>query len=97
MTLSRPSTTLSPMRSEPSWQRMVFLSPMCTQRPISICASSGVHWISTSLPRNTMPRVMMCGLASLNLSSRQYRTRYQGVNARLAMTHFSDAMVRKSA
>ncbi len=24
------------MRSDPSWQRMVFLSPMCTQRPISI-------------------------------------------------------------
>ena len=36
MTLSRPSTTLSPKRSEPSWQRIVFLSPMCTQRPISI-------------------------------------------------------------
>ncbi len=71
MTLSRPSTTLSPNRSEPSWQRIVFLSPMCTQRPISIVDSSGVAWISTPLPRNTMPRVMMCGLVSLNFSSRQ--------------------------
>ena len=71
MTLSRPSTTLSPKRSEPSWQRIVFLSPMCTHRPISIVDSSGVAWISTPLPRKTMPRVMMCGLASLNFSSRQ--------------------------
>ena len=71
MTLSRPSTTLSPMRSEPSWARMVFLSPMCTQRPISSWASSGVAWISTFLPRNTMPRVMTCGFGSLNFSSRQ--------------------------
>jgi hypothetical protein len=29
------------MRSEPSCARIVFLSPMCTQRPISISASSG--------------------------------------------------------
>jgi hypothetical protein len=50
---------------------MVFLSPMCTHRPISNWASSGVAWISTFLPRNTMPRVMMCGLASLNFNSRQ--------------------------
>ena len=71
MTLSRPSTTLSPNRSEPSWARMVFLSPMCTQRPISSTASSGVAWISTPLPRNTIPRVMMCGLVSLNFINRQ--------------------------
>ncbi|SHW15338.1 Uncharacterised protein [Mycobacteroides abscessus subsp. abscessus] len=44
---------------------------MCTHRPISIRANSGVQWISTFLPRNNMPRVTMCGLASLNLSSRQ--------------------------
>ena len=36
---------------------------------------------------------MMCGFCSLNLSSRQYRTRYHGVYARLAMTQFSDALV----
>src|ERR1700689_3778139 len=94
MTLSRPSTTLSPNRSEPSCARMVFLSPMCPQGPISSCANSGVAWISTPLPINTMPRVMMCGLASLNLSSRQYRTKYHGVYARLASTHFSEANVR---
>src|ERR1700744_363225 len=76
---------------------MVFLSPMCTQRPISSCANSGVAWISTPLPMNTIPRVMMWGLASLNFSSRQYRTRYQGVYARLRSTHLSEASVRNLA
>ena len=42
-----------------------------------------------------MPRVMMCGLASLNFSSRQYRTRYHGVYARLASTQFSEASGQK--
>src|SRR6201999_4123509 len=76
---------------------MVFLSPMCTQRPISSCANSGVAWISTPLPMNTIPRVMMWGLASLNFSSRQYRTKYQGVYARLRSTHRSEANVRNLA
>src|SRR6201993_5485077 len=97
MTLSRPSTTLSPNRSDPSCARIVFLSPMCTHRPISSSDSSGVAWISTPLPRNNIPRVMMCGLASLNFSNRQYRTRYHGVYARLASAHFSEAIVRNLA
>ncbi|BBZ27752.1 hypothetical protein MMAD_20470 [Mycolicibacterium madagascariense] len=44
-----------------------------------------------------MPRVMMCGFASLNFSNRKYRTRYHGVYALLASTHRSDAIVRNLA
>ena len=58
-------------------QRALVSSGWCSCRR---CAPSGrspsgpapgCAWISTPLPRNTMPRVMMCGLASLNFSSRQ--------------------------
>jgi hypothetical protein len=31
--LSLPKTTLSPMRSVPSWQRIALPAPTCTQRP----------------------------------------------------------------
>ena len=83
MTLSRPSTTLSPSAAIPR-ARGWCSCRRCAPSGRSPSGQLGGAWISTPLPRNTMPRVMMCGFGSLNFSSRQYRTRYHGVYARLA-------------
>ncbi|GAB1509891.1 hypothetical protein JCM33774_19320 [Actinophytocola sp. KF-1] len=44
-----------------------------------------------------MPRNTMCGLAMRNFSSRQYRTRYQGVHALLRITQRNESTVRNLA
>lgn len=44
-----------------------------------------------------MPRSTTCGFANRNRSSRQYRTRYHGVHARLRITQRSESSVRNRA
>ncbi|ERG69122.1 hypothetical protein HMPREF9336_04266 [Segniliparus rugosus ATCC BAA-974] len=77
--MSLPNTVLSPIFNDPSWARIALPSPMCTHLPISRRARPGVAWISTPLPRKTMPLVITCGFSSLNFANRAYRTKYQGV------------------
>ena len=97
MTLSRPSTTLSPNRSEPSWQRIVFLSPMCTQRPISIVRQLGRRLDLDALAEEHHAAGDDVRVGQLELQQPPVAHQIPRGVGRLAITHLSEARVRNLA